>query len=110
MQPRHRRLLLVAVIGAITQLHPAAAFATPPEQVPGIIAAQLHRQGVACTTPRNAVQDLNNSTPLETVWTLRCDEASYRVTLVPHLGARITPLCQEDQRETLIGPEGLGEK
>jgi hypothetical protein len=92
MQPRYHRLLLAAVLGAIVQFHPAATFATPPEKVTAIIAAQLHRQGVACAVPRDAVRDAENSTPLETVWTLRCDEASYRVTLVPHLGARVTPL------------------
>jgi hypothetical protein len=85
-----RRLLLAAVIGAIAHFHAAAVFATSPENV---IATQLHRQGVACTTPRDAVRDAENSRPLETVWTLRCDEASYRFTLVPHWGARgITPL------------------
>ena len=97
MQPRYRRLLHVAVLAAIAQFHPIAGFATPPNKVAGIIAAQLHRQGVACTTPRDAVRDAKNSTPLETVWTLRCDEASYRFTLVPHWGARsITPLRLED--------------
>jgi hypothetical protein len=100
MQPRYRRLVLSAVLGAIAQFHSAAAFAMPPEKV---IAAQLHRQGVACTTPRDAVQDADNSAPLETVWTLRCDEGSYRVMLVPHVRARITPLRQEEQRETSIG-------
>jgi hypothetical protein len=93
MQPRYRHLLVVAILGAIAQFHAAATFATPPDKV---IAAQLHRQGVACTTPRDAERDADNSTPLETVWTLRCDEASYRVTLVPHVRARITPLRQED--------------
>jgi hypothetical protein len=43
--------------------------------------------------PRDAVRNAGNSAPLETVWTLRCDEASYRFALVPHWRARsITPL------------------
>jgi hypothetical protein len=83
-------LLLAALIGAIVHIHPTGAFATSPENV---IAAQLHRQGVACTNPRDAMRDAGDSAPLETVWTLRCDGASYRFTLVPHWGARsITPL------------------
>ena len=90
---------LVGVLGAIAQLNPSAAFAASSEKAPGIIAAQVRRQGVACTTPRGSVLE-SNSTPHETVWILRCDEASYRVTLIPHLGARITPLCERDQRET----------
>lgn len=97
MQLRHRRLLFVAVLGAISQLHWAATSAAPPEEASGIIAAQLRRQGVACTNPRSAVRDRNTSTPHRTVWTLRCDEATYGVTLVPDLGARIVPMCRGDQ-------------
>jgi hypothetical protein len=63
-----------------------------PDRTAGVIAAQLHRQGVACTAPRNAVRDANNSVADEIVWTLRCDEASYNVRLIPHIGARITPI------------------
>lgn len=100
--------LLVGVLAATAQLNPAAAFAAPSEKAPGIVAAQLRRQGVACTTPRGGVLDSENSTPHETVWILRCDEASYRVTLIPHLGARITPVCQQDQGETSYGPERFG--
>jgi hypothetical protein len=76
MQPRHRRLLLGAVLGSITQLLSAAAFATPPQQAPRIIAAQLHRQGVACTTPRNAVQEPDNSTPGKAEMCRLCDRKS----------------------------------
>jgi hypothetical protein len=61
-----------------------AAFAGPSEQAPRIIAAQLRRQGVACTTGRGDVLDSENSTPNETVWILGREEASYRVTLIPH--------------------------
>jgi hypothetical protein len=103
MQPRYRPLLLVVVLSAIAQFHTAATFATPRETVTEIIAAQLHRQGVACTTPRDAVRDADNSIPHETVWTLRCYEASYRVTLVPRVGARIMPLPHKKERETSNG-------
>ncbi len=110
MQPRYRRFILVGALGGLAQLNPPAALAAQAEKAPQIIAAQLHRQGVACTTPRAAVQDTDTSTPLETVWTLRCDEATYRVTLVPHLGARITPLCRSDPEEDSAGPERLGNR
>jgi hypothetical protein len=92
--------LLVEVLGAIAQLKPTAAFAASSEKAPEIIAAQVRRQGIACTTPRGSVLESKNSTPHETVWILRCDEASYRVTLIPHLGARITPVCERDHGET----------
>ena len=103
-----RRLPLATAFGAIVQLYPAPSFATELENAE-VIAAQLHRQGVACTTPRSAARDTDNSTPHETVWKLHCDEASYLVTLVPHLGARITPICREDQRHT-SDAERLGKK
>jgi hypothetical protein len=107
MQVRRRHFLLVAVLIAIVQLPSAAAWATPKESAADIIAAQLRRQGVACTTAQSAVRDPVNSSPHETVWTLRCNEASYRVTLVPHLGARITTMRRDDHRES-VDRKGLG--
>jgi hypothetical protein len=109
MQLRHYRLLLVAAFGTIAQVHPAPSFTMESEDAE-VIASQLRRQGVACTTPRSAARDTDNSTPHETVWKLHCDEASYLVTLVPHLGARITPICREDQRDTSDGAERLGKE
>jgi hypothetical protein len=107
MQSLNRRFLLIGALGAIVQLHPAAVFARQPEGAPGIIAAQLQKQGVACTMPRGAVPDPENSRPHEAVWTLRCDEASYRVRLVPHRRARITPICREVS-EGSYAPQRLG--
>jgi hypothetical protein len=103
-------LLVGALATVIAQFSPAAAFAAPSEKAPGIIAAQLRRQGVACTTPRGGVLDSENSTPHETAWILRCDEASYRVRIIPHLGARIVPVCQQDRRETSSTPEMFGKR
>lgn len=57
-----------------------------------IIGAQLHRQGVACTGPRSAHKDAYNSVANEIVWILHCDEGAYSVRLIPHIGARITPI------------------
>jgi hypothetical protein len=57
-----------------------------------VIAAQLHRQGVSCSAPRSAVKDAKNSVADVIVWTLRCDEGAYSVRLIPHIGARITPI------------------
>jgi hypothetical protein len=82
----------------------------PSETAPGIIAAQLHRQGVACTTPRGAEPDAENSTPHETAWVLRCDEASYRVTLIPHLRAHITSICRQDRSENASSTTAIAGK
>ena len=109
MQPRNCCLRFIIAFGTILQLHPAASLATEAENAE-VIAAQLRRQGVACTTPRSAVRDTQNSTPHEAVWQLQCDEASYLVTLVPHLGAHITPICRGEGRDASDELERLGQK
>jgi hypothetical protein len=109
MPLHHCRLLLAAAFGTMAQLYSAPSFTMESEDAE-VIASQLRRQGVACTRPRSAARDTDNSTPHETVWKLHCDEASYRVALVPHFGARITPICREDQRDTSDGAERLGKK
>ena len=55
----------------------------------GIIAAHVRQQGYACNEPRKAERDIQASRPNEAVWTLVCENATYRVTLVPDMAARI---------------------
>ncbi len=55
----------------------------------GIIAAHIRMQGYTCDEPRRAERDAQASKPNETVWTLDCGNATYRVTLVPNMAARI---------------------
>ena len=57
-----------------------------------IISDQIRRQGFACDEPRQAERDRQASRPNETVWILRCGNASYRVTLVPDMAARVERL------------------
>jgi hypothetical protein len=102
MQTIRHRFLLAAALGAIVQFHAGATLATESDNA-DVIASQIRRQGVACTTPRNASRDPENSIALEAAWILHCNEASYRVTLVPHLGARISPMCREAQPEASDG-------
>lgn len=54
-----------------------------------IIAAQVRQQGYACNEPRRAERNAQASKPNEAVWTLVCENATYRVTLVPNMAARI---------------------
>ena len=46
-----------------------------------IIAAQIRSQGYACNFPRSAERDVAASAANQAVWMLRCQNASYRVTL-----------------------------
>lgn len=94
LRSNRRHLVLGAALAAITPMVAAAAWAARQDvqdEAAGIVAAQLRRQGFACTAPRDAVLHPGSSLPNETVWTLRCNESAYSVRLLPHLGARVTP-------------------
>jgi hypothetical protein len=58
----------------------------------GIISDHIRRQGYACDEPRQAERDREASRPNLTVWVLTCGNATYRVTLIPDMAARIERL------------------
>jgi hypothetical protein len=60
------------------------------ERPADIIAAHVRTQGYACETAQSARRDRRASRPNETVWTLTCSNATYRVTLVPDMAARVS--------------------
>ena len=66
----------------------AAAQVTPPET----LAAQLRLQGHRCDEPVTAQRDAQLSKPDETVWNVRCGNASYRMRLTPDMAARVEKL------------------
>ena len=87
---KHR---LLSAFGLALQLFAApAGWARAPDMTSDIIARQLRRQGLPCTGPQDATLDAAASRAHETVWILHCREGAYGVTLVPHLGARISPM------------------
>ncbi len=55
----------------------------------GIIAVHVRQQGYTCNEPRKAERNMQASRPNEAVWTLVCENATYHVTLVPNMAARI---------------------
>ena len=67
----------------------AADVALAQETPVNIIAVQVRQQGYACNEPRRAERNAQASRPNEAVWTLVCENATYRVTLVPNMAARI---------------------
>ena len=92
MSIRYRILAFAAALIVQMQSYSTAASAMKLERTADIIGAQLHRRGVACTAPRSPLRHAA-SVPDESVWTIRCNEASYRVRLNP--GGRrveITPI------------------
>jgi hypothetical protein len=50
-----------------------------------VIAAHLRLQGYACETPKSARRDVKASRPDEAVWLITCENARYRVRLVPNM-------------------------
>lgn len=59
------------------------------ETARNIIAAQIRRQGHECKRPKSARQDEKESKPNEAVWILECENATYRVRLVPDMAANV---------------------
>lgn len=62
------------------------------EQTKEIIAAQIRRQGFECKTPKSAKRDEKLSKPDLAVWELTCENARYRVHLVPDQAAKVEKL------------------
>jgi hypothetical protein len=89
----NRSILLAAAAGLQWQAVPSSA--AQLEDTSKIIAAQLHKQGVACTMARDAVRKDVDSGPNVSVWIVSCDEATYRVQLIPRRQALITPIARE---------------
>jgi hypothetical protein len=54
-----------------------------------IIAAHIRKQGFSCDKPVSAEREPDRSKAHEAVWVLRCENASYRVRLIPRMPARV---------------------
>jgi hypothetical protein len=59
------------------------------ETVQSILAAQIRTQGFACDKALSAVKDAKLSKPDHDVWTLKCSNATYRVSRAPDLAAKV---------------------
>ncbi len=57
-----------------------------------IIAAQIRDQGFSCDKALSAERDRERSTPDEAVWILKCENATYRVRLIPDQAADVKRL------------------
>jgi hypothetical protein len=86
--PKH--LIIAAATAAAPSIFlPTTASYAQSEMPVDVIASQLRRQGMPCTSPQDAVRERKESAPNATVWLVRCDEGLYRVTLVPNMAARV---------------------
>ncbi len=75
--------------GAVLLCCAAAAAARAQETPKDIIAAHLRLQGYTCDAPKSARRDMRASRPDEAVWIIVCEDARYRVRLVPDMADAI---------------------
>src|SRR5262245_5639507 len=81
----------LAVLGLVSA--GGVAMAEPSGEDPrNILAAQLRDQGYACDQVQSAERDVQASTPDEAVWIVRCENAKYRMRLVPDMAAKVERL------------------
>jgi len=85
------KMLPVTAIGLISLalvLSPAQA-ADDNEMPAEVIAVQIRDQGFACDKALSAERDEQLSKPDEAAWILKCDNATYRVRLIPDMAAKV---------------------
>jgi hypothetical protein len=68
---------------------PAQAAGETPRDM---LAAQIRTQGVACDKPLSAVRDAKRSKPDHEVWVLKCSNATYRISRIPDMAAKVERL------------------
>jgi len=68
------------------------------ESPKNIIAAQIRDQGYKCDSPQSADQDMQASKPDEAVWVIHCEDATYRVRLVPDMAAAVERIDKGDDK------------
>jgi hypothetical protein len=59
------------------------------EAPPDILVAQLRIQGHVCEKPQSATRDAERSKADMAVWIVKCENATYRMFLVPNMAAKV---------------------
>jgi hypothetical protein len=62
------------------------------ETLQDMLAAQIRMQGFVCDKPASAVRDAERSKPDHAVWVLECGNATYRISRVPDMAAKVEQL------------------
>jgi len=94
-------LLMSAVAGALALPASIGNAGAPSldEKSKNIIAVQIRRQGFACTSPQKAERDKTIGNPDDPIWTLTCENAVYRVHLIPNQAAKVERLVSEQKSD-----------
>lgn len=81
--------LFLAVIAVATNASAAGSGAAID------LAAQVRGQGFPCEKPQSAEKNKKASRPNEEVWILKCENASYRMTVIPDMAAKVEKLGKQ---------------
>ncbi|MHC2436706.1 hypothetical protein [Bradyrhizobium sp. USDA 4451] len=84
-------------LAALFAGHLAGSTARAEQSLQDLLAIQLRAQGYACDKPLKAERDDKLSKPDNEAWTLTCNNATYRVSRVPDLAAKVEKV--EDGKE-----------
>jgi hypothetical protein len=96
--PISRNLSVATLLAAIAALAPPIAAPSParaadPKEVSkDIIAVQIRRQGFPCVNPQSATREGDATKYDDAVWVLKCDNATYKVQLIPNMAAKVERL------------------
>jgi hypothetical protein len=94
------RILALSVIAALggalalnaTESALSTTAQAQDESAASVIAVQIRKQGFTCSKAKSAKKESGASRPDLPVWILDCDNASYRVQLVPNMAAKVEQL------------------
>ena len=91
-RPRTMTRVALAILGLVGAGGTVIAAGPSGTDTQNILAAQLRDQGYACDQPQSAERDVQASTPDEAVWVVQCENAKYRIRLVPDMAAKVEQL------------------
>jgi hypothetical protein len=86
------RSLFLPTIAAVLFIPQVQAQPVTAETPQTILSAQIRTQGFTCDKALGASRDNKRSRPDRPVWVLKCSNATYRVSRIPDMAAKVEPL------------------